>query len=694
MAGSSKSVDWVKIVGILAAIGIFMGTQYWVGQRRKARMEKARREAALNPKPKPDPGKRAGDGGEAPEPARGKPESIQAPQDPTDDKTARAKADVERPDEPKKEPEKEPKDEEPKKGKEPEKKAPTEPKDIPDIVVEGRHLNVTFSARGAALKGAVLADQKLSARSKNKGLEILNEIEPGKWTLSLMDFRFDGKKFEDLESRVWKLERNSQGYVGEHGDWTIAYSTVLGDHRGKEWFPLCKVTKTFRIFEESRHIDCDIEVQNRTERPAGYDYSLRGPAGILLDGPPDNPEQGAYVEIKCTLAGRGKDEDEPEISFVYAKNAGDEDETGRRISYAENLWAAVKNRFFMAALIAREPDQVNKVIVHPLNQDDRNRRADKDDDQRYQRQNVCPVFYRLERNKQEGTELAAGATAEPDSFALYIGPARESLVQAYEKELGFKKPVHLHLSVQYADIFGWRWPRIDWLASKLLVVFNLINSIIGSYGIAVIILTLLVKLCLHPLQRKMSISMHKMQELQPKLKAIDDKYAGQNKPEIRQKKEMEKLDLMRKEGANPAVGCLPVFLQMPIFFALYGTFRYAFEIRQARFLWIEDMALSDRLFEFGFWPYELNLLPLIYMAMTWFQMKRQPKPASSDPQQEMNRKMMQYMPILFGFIFYKMPAGLVLYFAASACFGFMETSYIKRFVLKVDKFGKPLPATS
>lgn len=684
MAGSSKTVDWVKIIGLLAAIGMFIGTQYWVGQRRKARIEKAQRDAALNPKP--DPVKKTADNGDATEP-KDKKGTIQSPKDPPDEKPSDDPKDVKKPDEPKKEPD-EPKD------KKPKQKAPPEPKEAPAIVVKGKHLEITFSARGAGLKEAVLADQKLSAHSETMGLEILNEIEPGRLTLSLLDFRFDGKRFSDLESRVWKLEKDSQGFEGDDGAWTVSYSTELGAHRGDEWFPLAKITKTYRLLEESRHLDCDIKVENLTERPAGYDYSLRGPAGILLDGPPENPEQGAYVEIKCTLAGRDEDEDEPEISFVYGQGAADEDETGRRISKVENLWAAVKNRFFMAALIAREPGQINKIIVHPVNQDPRNRRTDKDDDQRYQRANVCPVFYRLERNKQEGTELAAHATADPDSFSLYIGPAQESLVIDYEKSMGFEKPIHLRLSVQYADIFGWRWPRIDWLSSKLLIVFNLINSIIGSYGIAVILLTLLVKLCLHPLQRKMSISMHKMQELQPKLKAIDDKYAGQNKPEVRQKKEMEKLDLMRKEGANPAVGCLPVFLQMPIFFALYGTFRYAFEIRQASFLWIDDMALSDRFFEFGFWPYELNLLPLIYMAMTWFQMKRQPKPASSDPQQEINRKMMMYMPILFGFIFYKMPAGLVLYFAASACFGFMETSYIKRFVLKVDKFGKPIPATA
>jgi YidC/Oxa1 family membrane protein insertase len=225
-----------------------------------------------------------------------------------------------------------------------------------------------------------------------------------------------------------------------------------------------------------------------------------------------------------------------------------------------------------------------------------------------------------------------------------------------------------------------------------MCLFRGIGSFAG-YGIAVIMLTLVIKLALHPFQRKMNISMHKMQMLQPKLKAIEEKYAGQTKPEMKQKKEMEKWNLMKKEGANPASGCLPMFIQMPIFFALYGVFSRAFDIRQASFLWIQDLSLSDRLTTLNFWPHQLNMLPVIYIGFSIFQSLRQPKPENADPQQEMNRKMMMFMPVMFGFLFYSMPAGLVLYFAASSIFGFAESWYIKRFILKVDRHGKPLPGS-
>jgi YidC/Oxa1 family membrane protein insertase len=154
--------------------------------------------------------------------------------------------------------------------------------------------------------------------------------------------------------------------------------------------------------------------------------------------------------------------------------------------------------------------------------------------------------------------------------------------------------------------------------------------------------------------------------------------------EARQKMGMEQQDLMKKAGANPASGCLPMFIQIPIMTALYGIFIHAFEMRGAEFLWIRDLSRQDQLATFGFFPYELNLLPLIYMGITIVQQRINPPPQSDDPQQEMNRKMMMYMPIMMSVLFYRMPAGLVLYFATSAIFGALETWYIKKYLIKDD----------
>src|SRR5205823_161368 len=156
-------------------------------------------------------------------------------------------------------------------------------------------------------------------------------------------------------------------------------------------------------------------------------------------------------------------------------------------------------------------------------------------------------------------------------------------------------------------------------------VFHHLSRIFGNYGIAVILLTVLIKLCLHPTQRKATISMNKMQKLQPEMKKIQDKYKGQTSNEAKMKMYAETQDLYKKAGASPAGGCLPMFIQIPILSALYGIFSHAFEIRGATFLWIKDLSQPDHLADLPFWPHQLNLLPLIYLGLQMLQMKVAPQ---------------------------------------------------------------------
>jgi len=125
---------------------------------------------------------------------------------------------------------------------------------------------------------------------------------------------------------------------------------------------------------------------------------------------------------------------------------------------------------------------------------------------------------------------------------------------------------------------------------------------------------------------------------------------------------------------NPAGGCLPMFIQIPVLSALYGIFSHAFEIRGAEFLWIRDLSQPDMLVQsLGFWPHRLNLLPILYLGLQLLQMKIAPQqPKSDDPQAEMNRKMMSFMPIMLTFMFYAMPAGLMLTSRFSAISAFWK----------------------
>lgn len=660
-----SSIDLVKVVGIALAVAIFFGGQFyfsaqnekraaeWQAQQAELRRQellKKTEPVLVSPKSSLDPSVEAKSGEALPAEAKtAKTAEGAKTGDPNGETPAPVKV---------------------------EQAAP-----VGDVVLggaEGDLLKLTLTQAGATLKHGMLAQERVLAQTPDdeKGLELLDEIEPGKRSLALVKFRFNAYEFTDLESRLWEKEA-----AGEPSDEAaVAYATTLADTEGK---PLAKVFKRFVLPPQGQHLLLEVRVQNLTGQPATYAYQLRGPAGILLDGPKHDPEQGTYVQLKLQLASRLISQEHPDVLTQFPHPADKvPDLEDRRVSGEENLWAALSNRFFLTALVALRPTQVVQIVAEPIFG---KKREDKLDDKRFHYDNLTPIFFR-----KESEPLAAGATGEAEPYALYLGPLQPEHIRDWEASLALPRPMHLEEAVQYCDIWGTRWPRVDWLSGMLLAIFRGIQSLFGSWGLAVILLTLVVKVALHPMQRKMNVSMHKMQMLQPKLAAIEEKYKTQTKPEQKQKKEMEKWDLMRKEGVNPTMGCLPMLLQMPIFFALYGTFARAFEIRHAKFLWVEDLSLQDRFMHVAIWPHELNLLPVIYIAMTIVTTLRMPKPENPDPQQEMQRKMMSFMPVMFGVLFYRMPAGLILYFAASACFGLIETWYIKRFVLKVDKHGKPL----
>lgn len=190
----------------------------------------------------------------------------------------------------------------------------------------------------------------------------------------------------------------------------------------------------------------------------------------------------------------------------------------------------------------------------------------------------------------------------------------------------------------------------------LLKLLNWLYILFDNYGIAIIVLTFLIKLAFAPLTHKSFESMKRMQELQPKMKALQEKHK-----EDPQKLNKEMMELYRKHKANPFGGCLPMLLQIPVFIALYQTLSQSVELRGAPFvLWITDLSQPDRLFTL---PFSLpligdaiNLLPIIMMFAMIIQQKMTPNAASKE-----QANMMVLMPIVFVFIFYNFPAGLVLY---------------------------------
>jgi YidC/Oxa1 family membrane protein insertase len=566
-------------------------------------------------------------------------------------------------------------------------------KDVPEtppIRIQGELLDVTFSAKGGVLSSLTLVGENENPALKDKkGLELLGPIEPGKAAFGIPNFAFgvtgaqfvfDGKAAPSLDSLVWAL--SDSGGADANGNRVV---TATREIKG------LKLVKTFTMNPKLRTLRFDFSIANNTGADGKCSYWIDGPQGVLLDGPPEDPKgpAGSRVSIQAALADRaaaasGAAPSAPDILQLYASAAKAEDDKGRSVSRDENLWGAVKNRFYMAALLSMNAPQLIKIVAVPIQS------PEKSADLRLNEPNIGIVGYR------SGFNLANGAV-QNDPYALYAGPADDRAIEPAEKQLQLDgKEYNLSTAVQFGQLFGWNIGWVDKLARGMMKLFQFLHKFFGSFGIAVAVMTLIIKFVMHPVQRKMMISMSKMQKLQPDMQRIKDKYKNQTSFESKQKMQVEMNDLMSKAGASPLSGCLPMFIQLPVLAALYGIFNSAFDMRGAEFLWIKDLSQPDRLYPLNFlrgswFPTNLNLLPLLYVGLSFVQMRmtpQQPKVKTGDAQQDaqadMQKQMTMFMPIMISLMFYNMPAGLILYFTVSSLFGMLEMWYIRRYVIKND----------
>jgi len=223
----------------------------------------------------------------------------------------------------------------------------------------------------------------------------------------------------------------------------------------------------------------------------------------------------------------------------------------------------------------------------------------------------------------------------------------------------------------------------DFFGKILLTGLLWFNKYVQNYGIAIILLTVVVRVGLFPLNQKSYKSMKEMQAVQPLVTELREKH--KDNPQEMNKKMMA---LYREHKVNPLGGCLPMVFQMPIFIALFQALRNAVELRGAEFLWITDLSEPDRLYTLqkllklihygGTTQFDLplNLLPLLVIVAMLVQQKM--TPMAMGGQNETQQKMMQYMPIFFGFIFYNMPSGLTVYFLVTTVLGLVQQYFVQK----------------
>lgn len=246
-------------------------------------------------------------------------------------------------------------------------------------------------------------------------------------------------------------------------------------------------------------------------------------------------------------------------------------------------------------------------------------------------------------------------------FKIYFLPKDRKLVAQYDKT--FKSVA------TSGGMLAWLVIGFNWILGVLYSIFH-------NWGIAIIMLTIIIKALLYPFTHKSMVSMKKMSVLGPKIKEIQDKYKGDP-----QKAQVEITNLYKKEGVNPLSGCLPLLLQMPFLIALFNSLLYNLSLRNSSFLWIKDLSNPDVIYTLKFsLPLignSIRALPIIMTIVSLVQSEIQSKgQVAANPEQKMQTKMMTYlMPILFLFLFYNMSAGLVLYWTTMSLLTLIENLY-------------------
>jgi YidC/Oxa1 family membrane protein insertase len=359
------------------------------------------------------------------------------------------------------------------------------------------------------------------------------------------------------------------------------------------------IEKTYKFEPSSYAVGMNVAIKNGSGRAIQDRFFV-----ALNSKAPDVKQRYAFAGPSAYINNKLE---EIKIKKIKEKNTFD----------GQIKWVALQSRYFISGIV-------------PAQSEDASMRLDLKSDEF-----VTAQYVQSEKMIQPGTQ-------DTFEYQLFMGP----------KSMQELKKVGHDLN-KLID-FGW----FDFIAKPCVWLMNLFYSVIPNYGVAIIILTMLVKLLLWPLGQKSYKSMSEMKKLQPLMKEIREKYKDD-----KQRMNQEVMGLYRTYKINPLGGCLPMVVQLPVFFALYRMLYEAIELRHAPFfLWINDLSAPDRLFRFNFTvpfmepPYGIPVLTIIMGASMLLQQKMSPPMGDAT-----QAKMMMFMPIVFTVIFINFSSGLVLY---------------------------------
>jgi YidC/Oxa1 family membrane protein insertase len=581
------------------------------------------------------------------------------------------------------------------------KPAPPPPPKPPGIILGGPdyHLQVTLTPRGAGVDRLVLTHFRQADRfglpaylDKDRKQPKPLELIPPSDVPSFVLYHYakpdeeEERPLDTLGVRDWPVTLDQAG-PDEH---TVAFSTELADQG-------VRITKTFTLKKREYHIGLSVKVErlpDAKDKPA-FRYQLAGGHGLPIEGEWYTTIFRNTLVAWVTKDGKGLER--------FLEDAATTSRTGgterKRRTDMTIQYAATAIQYFASAIVVDDQQPKHDFIEFARGTVERT---------------VDPQKPFLDditvRAISEELKLKPGEAVE-HKYVLYHGPVKVRLLNQLGGEAGvseeltkrYEDTLHLNSFTDYGKFGFW--------SNLIIACTNIIHSLIGFMrpivrydGICIILVTVIVRGLMFPISRRQQASMARTQEqmakVAPDVKKIKEKYKNDM---VAQQQAMS--ELYRRHGINPAAGltgCLMLFAQMPVFLGLYFALQESFFFRLERFLWIRNLTAPDMLI---WWtekipwisdpaaqggllylgPY-FNLLPVLAVTLMVIQQQMM-TPPTADEQMQQTQKMMKWMMIVMGLMFYKMPSGLCLYFIATTLWGFFERKISKKRTKAADAAG-------
>ena len=497
-----------------------------------------------------------------------------------------------------------------------------------NIVVKDVEINTDLYEAKISPRGAVITQWRLKKYKydENQNVELIQKGGFGNLGIA---FIYKGDTLNTYNSIFDVSKQNIELINGSSVD-SLIFSLNLGNSR--------EIIKKFIFHRDEYIVDVSLTFKNLTTTFQDGIYYLNWESGLK------------YTELD--YQGYISKED-VNYSKAYVYQGGEKEELKlpnkpdvrkQRSDFSGTVdWTAIRTKYFAMVILPETDKEIEPTLIG---------RTEKIYDNPKLSDRVLKVFSIHLKNQLPPTGNAKIVTHR---YRVYVGPMDYYRLKKYHPTL--------------AKLMDFGMAIIRPFAKLVLRVFVFMHKFIPNYGLVLILFAIMIKILVWPLTRKSYVSMHRMQELQPKMNELKEKYGKDP-----QRLNKETMKLYKEEGVNPASGCLPQLLQMPLLFAIFIIFRNTIELRDASFIWwIKDLSAPDTIYVLPFYiPFYgnlVNVLPIV-MGLTMF---LQQKMTVKDPKQ---KAMVYFMPAFFTLLFNSFPSGLNLYYTLFNLFSMIQQKFI------------------